>query len=1429
MSVAPMLQNFEDRSLEETEWQELGAREAAWKLAKNVFKLKEHEKAAFFSSPENRCHLASSLKPEEREFVVDSGASMHMISKKDLSEAEMDTLTKSCSPTIVITANGEVQTQEEAIVYVKELDMFLTMKVLENTPAVLSLGKLCDENGYSYEWINGQKPHLIKNGIRIICNTENFVPIVVPGLSSSSSGSSSTSRTLMRQESHSSSSSSSSPSSPTVGDLSVREREDVTNSDISPVPVSKLVDDSSGRLDEDQANKIPKTNKIETTTARGDPLCSDNSEIPEWLQEFRENLVDDEIPLQGGSHASSSREASLEPTPKRREDLRKHNVHTHFPKDRNCEICKRTKITRAPCRRRKGEAVLRADDFGDLITADHKVLSDSCESRNNHRYAVVVQDLATQWIQAYPCKNKTSQETQRSLQKFLEPERKPKVIYTDNSLEFGKACEDLSWNHCTSTPHRSETKVIAEREVCRVKEGTSAVLLQSGLNESWSSDSMECYTYLRNVTDLLSDGKTPYERRFGKPFEGPVIPFGSLVEYHPITAKDQSRIHQFGKKVLPGLFLGYALYAVGSEKLPFPQNLRISSWSYDMAGHAKKCVERYCELANKTTEQLYKVSTPCIDDHHFKEETKSVGELSNTCSQIGLKCLYLARIGRPDDLWSVNKLARSITKWTKACDKRLNRLISYIHHTSEYKQYCHVGNTAKQCRLGLFQDSDFAGDLEDSKSTSGGTLCLFGSHTFVPISWMCKKQTSVSHSSTESEIISLDTGLRLDGLPALELWDLIISVLGNVSHVSDNPGRPVIDAHKRQKSQSRIDVMKDIDLVPSNVQSANHEALLYVFEDNEAVIKMIMKGRSPTMRHVSRTHRVALDWLFDRINLDPKIQIKYIDTKNQLADILTKGSFTRDEWNHLLTLFNISHFSSTACIAAMAKRAQQDSGEGRVTAKSRPLMNLTARTPSIVSSSASTNPGRTSYGHHEPEQPVLDDSAGRPAAKSRSNYSQEYGSSQSSQVWKSGNGEHDRSGRPEQNSWDSLEKVDPFREEHLLGRTAHSARNEETIHERTGRPDSEDTQGEANFEKFIMGNDTTEFVNKVKNQVRIRQKRMSNVAEDCTEHSITWGMFMATTLNAVTFMGKSYSTMRNVVQNEEKITLKQMFDITAQTINNDEEVYCLDKIEYQRNTWTQLSLINDPVVIGLQSAKVYVFSDSVLCLGKVLQHPECNQAWKDRVAGVRAEKDYSDFDDIKGESAEFEWNIFPGFTTLQLCDKINNLLSSLGQTPETFTGRILFMSMFNDISCEGKDNKQQCLRDADFVKTFAKRFGIGQWSFIGPGSEKKWYPSENSPQGEWDRIAEDMLLEFAKSGHPIFRATTPLSRGKLKSKGKGLVSIHFSAEPDTIDSIYRIILSANQLSIYGAVAAICDEFVGQPDNTGEPVVLEGQSIFSWRS
>ena len=379
-------------------------------------------------------------------------------------------------------------------------------------------------------------------------------------------------------------------------------------------------------------------------------------------------------------------------------------------------------------------------------------------------------------------------------------------------------------------------------------------------------------------------------------------------------------------------------------------------------------------------------------------------------------------------------------------DKRLSRLISYIHHTCEYKQYCYVGNTAKPCRLGLFQDSDFAGDLEDSKSTSGGTLCIFGSLTFVPKSRMCKKQTAVSHSSTESEIVSLDTGLRLDVLPALELLDLIVSVFGNGSQISDRLRQPDSDVKKHHKSQRRIDVMKDIDSVPSNVQSSRQEALLYVFEDNEAVIKMIIKGRSPTMRHVSRTHSVALDWLFDRINLDTKIQIKYIDTKNQLADILTKGNFTRDEWNHLLCLFNISHFSSTVCSAAMTRRFQQDSGEERVTAKSKPMMNLIARTPSVVSSSTSLSPEKRYYGKQDPWKSVVaEDRSGQPdkgtdlfeasdhqfheqfmESFSSTSYSKlDYDRAWSSQEWKSEVTAHDRSGQPDKKSWSMVQQVRP--------------------------------------------------------------------------------------------------------------------------------------------------------------------------------------------------------------------------------------------------------------------------------------------------------------------------------------------------------------------------------------------------------------------
>ena len=261
--------------------------------------------------------------------------------------------------------------------------------------------------------------------------------------------------------------------------------------------------------------------------------------------------------------------------------------------------------------------------------------------------------------------------------------------------------------------------------------------------------------------------------------------------------------------------------------------------------------------------------------------------LTNCCDMF---CI-LARIGRLDILWSVNKLARAVTKWTKSCDKRLARLISCIHHTIEYRQYCYVGNTAHQCRLGLFQDSDFAGDLEDSKSTSGGILCTIwmsyvcsnqldvwetnfsfakfnrdldcfktqilqetlktqnhyqeGSCVFSEVTRLCqkvgcaKKQTSVSHSSAEDEIISLDAGLRMNGVPALTIWDLVIEVFHSVPNNTDGPkreqrGNPSAIVKPNMHNPIPIKhtnvVPTNIDNIPSNTKNSDSCAMLYVFE-----------------------------------------------------------------------------------------------------------------------------------------------------------------------------------------------------------------------------------------------------------------------------------------------------------------------------------------------------------------------------------------------------------------------------------------------------------------------------------------------------------------------------------------------------------------------------------------------------------------------
>ena len=247
-SGSPYAMKVEDRSPGETERQQRCVWSKAWNLAKHIYKLKEKEDKAAFYSPSEEWIMpaASTINPKEREFVVDSGASMHMVSKRDFNKAELETVRISKNPTMVMTASGEVPAKEEATVYVRELDLFVTVMFLENTLAVLSLGILCEEFGYCCHWTSGQKPHLIKKSKKFHCDTSNHVPFVIPGLSTRSSTSSRKFQQL--------------------------------------VGVKKASEDSSSR-----GNSWHESTEIENPNKNDDEeLQSELQGVPDWHQEFKD-------------------------------------------------------------------------------------------------------------------------------------------------------------------------------------------------------------------------------------------------------------------------------------------------------------------------------------------------------------------------------------------------------------------------------------------------------------------------------------------------------------------------------------------------------------------------------------------------------------------------------------------------------------------------------------------------------------------------------------------------------------------------------------------------------------------------------------------------------------------------------------------------------------------------------------------------------------------------------------------------------------------------------------------------------------------------------------------------------------------------------------------------------------------------------------
>ena len=180
-------------------------------------------------------------------------------------------------------------------------------------------------------------------------------------------------------------------------------------------------------------------------------------------------------------------------------------------------------------------------------------------------------------------------------------------------------------------------------------------------------------------------------------------------------------------------------------------------------------------------------------------------------------------------------------------------------------------------------------------------------------------------------------------------------------------------------------------------------------------------------------------------------------------------------------------------------------------------------------------------------------------------------------------------------------------------------------------------------------------------------------------------------MESAVFMGKNYQNNHNSIVNAADLTLKQMFDISTKLVSERDEISGLETI----HSWKYLSLIGDERIINLQRTKVFVFADSVFCLGKILQNPESNEAWEQRLGWIQSSQSFRNFDRIDGEWTKFEWNIFPGFHTLQLSDRGKSLLYRLRETPEKLTGRILFMSMFNDISVKQKTMKKNVWQTLD--------------------------------------------------------------------------------------------------------------------------------------
>ena len=466
------------------------------------------------------------------------------------------------------------------------------------------------------------------------------------------------------------------------------------------------------------------------------------------------------------------------------------------------------------------------------------------------------------------------------------------------------------------------------------------------------------------------------------------------------------------------------------------------------------------------------------------------------------------------------------------------------------------------------------------------------------------------------------------------------------------------------------------------------------------------------MRHVSRTHRVALDWLFDRINLEPKVQIKYVDTQNQLADLLTKESFPRDEWNHLLRLFNKMSFSIFSCShfnnflsdpigkqSAMSKRGQEaTSSEGSPMAKPKPIVPAKARPVNLVLCSpwsARDNPPQNlgypfnlgnvdeGQGSHTSTRRLVRTTQNPEVERSQVGRQE---NAQNSDSWKQGDQENLRTQPVQRDLYGQRLQVQSFQNM-----------------------------------KYTNHQYMTKIFHFLQKKFGITAGYSTFSMKALKTNVLIWGSFMSSSMTAAIHLGSDYLQNLEVFKHANFEEIQSLFNVTQKLIlEHSEEIQNVHTIESTSPSSTRSTLSHDQVIQWTE-AKVRVHSDSVLCLVKMRAHKDATTRCEGQVEESKMSASYRELLGIDGEAIESEWNISQDLrhcrsfgSSRVICENgTSNLKSSQIGSSSCQCSTILIG--------QRKGNDEICMSNAEKVKTYAKNFSQGHGAFLGPGDDKNWY------------------------------------------------------------------------------------------------------------